>query len=117
MKTNRFWKNRGRGIGEGFFANRRTSGLLLIAVVSVLILAGSSISAFASPQPNEDLQKYYTSIRIEKGDSLWSIADAYVRDSVLSKKEFIREVCRINQIDKDDVLKSGDYLVVVYYSE
>lgn len=105
--------------GQWLHMHRKLSSIFCILAVSLLILMGSSIRTFASSRSDDSssLQKYYTSIRIEKGDSLWSIADSYVTDHVMSKDDFIREVCQVNHINKDDILRSGDYLVVFYYSE
>ena len=59
--------------------------------------------------------KYYTSIRIEAGDTLWSLADAYADENFKSKESFIKEVVRTNHL-LDDNICEGDYLIVPYYS-
>ena len=60
--------------------------------------------------------KYYESIRVESGDTLWTIADEYIDGFNLSKTDYIAEVCQINQISEDEI-HAGDYIVVPYYSQ
>jgi hypothetical protein len=92
--------------------------LIVLVVMTTLVLLGGSIRAFASSQSKAaPLHKYYTSIRVEKGDSLWSIADDYIIDGVQSREDFIDEVCTLNHISQQDMLHSGDHLVVMYYSD
>jgi cell division protein YceG involved in septum cleavage len=95
---------------------KRMITLISIVIISCLILIGSSIRAFASSHVVEDLHKYYTSIEVQKGDTLWNIADNYIMDGVMSRDDFIDTVCTINGISENDILKSGDHIVVVYYS-
>jgi cell division protein YceG involved in septum cleavage len=99
-------------------AQKRMIALVSIAVLAILILLGSSIRAFASSKAVEAPKyKYYTSIQVEKGDSLWSIAGDYAIDGVMSRQDFIDEVCALNQISPKDTLRSGDHLIVMYYSD
>lgn len=105
--------------GQWFYKRPKMTAFFIILIAVLLILLGSSIRTFASSRldsQNGAMQKYYTSIRIEPGDTLWKIADSYITPE-MSKKEFIREVCQLNHMGKDDILRSGDYIVVVYYTD
>lgn len=99
---------------------RRQRGLLAIAIILVValgILLGSSINAMASSEKDiSSYNKYYVSIRVESGDTLWTIADEYVEGFNLSKSDYIKEVCQINSISEDNI-HAGDYIVVPYYSQ
>lgn len=95
---------------------KRVIVLAGILIVSLLILLGSSIRTFASSRNNEPLHKYYTSIRIENGDSLWSLADQYTVDGVYDRDDFIKETRSLNQLSDQNELHTGDYIVVGYYS-
>lgn len=99
---------------------RKQRGLLAIAIILVVtlgILLGSSVSAKASSDKDvSSYNKYYVSIRIESGDTLWTIADEYVEGFNLSKSNYIKEVCQINSISEDNI-QAGDYIVVPYYSQ
>ena len=59
--------------------------------------------------------KYYTSIQIDSGMSLWEIAEEYMTEEYDSQEEYIREVKNINHLE-DDLLYAGSYLCVPYYS-
>ena len=99
---------------------RRQRGLLAIVVILVVtlgILLGTSMNALASSEKDiASYNKYYVSIQIESGDTLWNIADEYVEGFNLSKSDYIAEVCEINGISEDNI-HAGDYIVVPYYSQ
>ena len=99
---------------------RRQRGLLAIVVILIVafgILLGTSINALASSEKDiASYNKYYVSIRIESGDTLWTIADEYVEGFNFSKSDYIAEVCQINGISEDNI-HAGDYIVVPYYSQ
>lgn len=99
---------------------RRQRSVLAIAIILVVtlgILLGSSINALASSDKDiSSYNKYYVSIRVESGDTLWTIADKYVEGFNLSKTNYIQEVCQINGISEDNI-KAGDHIVVPYYSQ
>ena len=87
-----------------------------IIVISLGILLGSSISAFASAREKARIHKYYTSIQLRQGDSLWELAGDYASTDQ-SEQEFIDEVCEVNGISESNILHSGQYVVVPYYSD
>ena len=95
---------------------KRVIALAGILIASLLILLGSSIRTFASSRSNEVLHKYYTSVRIQSGDSLWNLADQYTVDGIYDRDDFIRETCELNHLSDQDELHTGDYIVVGYYS-
>ena len=87
-----------------------------IILISLLILLGSSISAFAtSKNPSQPLYKYYTSIQVEPGDTLWDIADRYIDGQDMNKASYVEEICRLNHLQNGQI-HAGEYLTVIYYS-
>ena len=58
--------------------------------------------------------KYYKSIEIEDGDTLWGIAEKYMSNEYDSVQEYIAELKEINQLVTDDI-QSANYLTVVYF--
>ena len=90
---------------------KRVIVLVCVLVIFAVILIGNSIITFAE-QP---VHKYYTSVQLQKGDSLWSLADQYAASDRTSRAQFIDEVCELNGISEDNTLHSGEYLVVSYY--
>ena len=96
---------------------RSVFAIAIILVVTLGILLGSSINALASSDKDiASYNKYYVSIRIETGDTLWTIADEYVEGFNITKADYIQEVCQINGISEDNI-KAGDHIVVPYYSQ
>lgn len=88
--------------------------IFLFIIGSILI--GSSISGFANTEPKEQTTyKYYTSIAIEKGDTLWSIAAKYKTSEYEEIGDYIKEIKRLNHL-YDDKICSGKYLIIPYYS-
>lgn len=86
--------------------------LLIISVMICSVLLGSIEAEAAASQIS---YKYYTSIRVEKGDTLWGIASQYVTDDYSSVNQYIEEIRSINHIT-GDAIHTGQYLTVPYYS-
>ena len=99
---------------------RRQRNIIFVVVmvlVSLGILLGSTMNALASSKEDvSSYNKYYKSVRIEAGDTLWSISDEYISDLNIDKESYIAEICQINGICEDEI-HAGDYVVVAYYSK
>ena len=66
---------------------------------------------------NTDLsesKKYFTSIEIEEGDTLWEIADQYITSEYKDKDEYIEEVKEMNHIT-GSIIQTGSTLLIPYY--
>ena len=96
---------------------RRQCIMIVLTVVLVLIFTISyhAIVSKATSASEEVAYKYYKSIEINSGDSLWSIAETYAGEEYASEQNYIDEVKLINHMS-DDSLTSGQYLIVPYYS-
>ena len=98
----------------------KEKNLIFIAGTAALItaiLAVSSIftmSAKAKELPSG--YKYYTSIVVEKGDTLWDIANQYITPEYGDISEYIGEVKYLNQL-RGDKIHAGEYLTIPYYSD
>ncbi|WP_418373698.1 LysM peptidoglycan-binding domain-containing protein, partial [Agathobacter sp.] len=64
---------------------------------------------------NRPFNKYYTSIQVEDGDTLWSIADKYIGENSVDKESYVNDICRMNNLT-DGQIHSGEYIIVAYYS-
>ena len=86
-------------------------------IIIVVVLIGSTISGFASTNEQEHTQhhKYYTSIIIEPGDSLWEIATEYMTSEYSGIEAYIMEVRTLNHLTDDEIM-AGEYLTIPYYS-
>ncbi len=56
---------------------------------------------------------YYTSIEINDGDSLWSIAHKYAPELGLSTQEYIKLLKKMNRLN-GDTIHEGCYLTIMY---
>ena len=96
--------------------NQKVIGIsivLIIVLAIVISIFSNTIRAQAAPAENS--YKYYTSVQVQKGDTLWSIADSYMTEEYTDITEYINEIRMINHIDESDI-HYGDYLTIPYYS-
>ncbi len=96
-------------------AQRRT--FMLGLMVLTVIVIGSVLLGTIRTQAwlLQNLLINITSIQIQKGDTLWNIADEYITDDYDSMDEYMEEICAINHILPGDI-HSGQYLTIPYYS-
>ena len=59
--------------------------------------------------------KYYTSVEVEYGDTLWGIASNYMTEEYRSLQDYIEEIKTLNGL-QSDMIRSGQFLVIPYYS-
>ena len=74
------------------------------------------VSAYAEEEYIKPVKRYYTSIQLQAGDSLWDIAEEYMDGSGYSKKEYVEVLKRMNGLSSDRI-HAGQYLTVVYFAE
>ena len=90
-------------------------GIILAAFIlcSSLIL----LSGFSRPAAS-DLYKYryYTTVRVHRGDTLYSIAESYMPGRGVKMNAYIREIMDLNHL-VSSVIYTGQQLVVPYYSD
>ncbi|MDE5679588.1 MAG: LysM peptidoglycan-binding domain-containing protein [Lachnospiraceae bacterium] len=95
---------------------RRQCFLVLFTVLLILLLTVSYHAILSKATSDEPVSyKYYTSIEISYGDSLWSIADKYAGKEYATADDYVHEVMEINHL-KEASLIAGQYLVIPYYS-
>ena len=91
--------------------------LLILTIVLVFtgtIFLGSFLSNAKSN--NESVSfKYYKSIEVNSGDTLWSIADQFMTEHYSTTSDYISEVISINSLQGDQITV-GMHLVIPYYS-
>ena len=61
-------------------------------------------------------KKYFTSIEIEEGDTLWEIAGEYMTPEYRNRQEYINEVRKMNNITGSTIL-AGSRLFIPYYAQ
>ncbi len=93
---------------------------ILAGIALMLILAFALSYHALISQANTDMEdisyKYFTSVQIQVGDTLWSLADRYADEvHYASQEQYITEVMAINHMT-DDAIYAGNYLILPYYS-
>lgn len=89
--------------------------LVLVIVLGSYVFGHSLVKAIAGEVETLAIERYYTSIQIQTGDSLWSIAEKYCGNSGMSKAEYVKELKNMNGL-REDIIHSGQYLTVAYYA-
>ncbi len=91
------------------------ASLTVLFTICVIIICAISYGTIKSNASGGF--KYYTSVTVEAGESLWNMADKYIDyDFYKDKNSYIAEVLSINHLDADQALVPGQNLVVPYYS-
>ena len=93
--------------------------MLVSAVLSFLavVIIGGSISGLAKARRQEQVSyKYYSSIMIKKGDTLWSIASENMTPEHDRIEEYIEELRNLNHL-RGDGINAGEYLAIPCYME
>ena len=83
----------------------------------ICIFTAGTIFFFSKSKASEhvDSYKYYTSLEIKSGDTLWGIASQYGTDGYNNLQEYVEEVKSLNNL-KGDTIHSGQFLIIPYYS-
>ena len=95
---------------------------VVMAVVTVLVvlcfaLSYNALITQATSEVEDISYKYFTSIEIAAGDTLWSIAQEYGdAQYYASADEYIEEVKHTNHLTSDALI-AGQFLIVPYYSQ
>ena len=88
---------------------------VMITTFCLILICSFSYNTIRSNA--NDGYKYYTSITVGVGESLWEISGNYMDEAHYdSKKDYIAEVCSINHLKEADDITAGQTLIVPYYS-
>lgn len=90
--------------------------LMMIAAFCSGFFGHTLLSAHAEEKGAQAPNRYYTSIQLKNGDSLWDIAHTYAGGSGYTVREYVEELKRMNGLDSEDI-HSGEYLTVMYFTE
>ena len=118
--VNRFEYSERRIINNRNRRNKQLKQRLLVsALVFVLfiVLAFVLLSTKSMASNDEPLFKYYKSVQIKGGDTLYDLSLEYVNPSMNDTESFIEEVKYINNLEDDYHLYEGNYIIVPYYKK
>lgn len=89
--------------------------LFTICITITLALGIFSIKTSAKDTSEVIEIKYYTSITVADGDTLWTIANKYMGNHYDSANDYIEEVVNMNSLTNETIY-AGQHLVIPYYS-
>lgn len=94
---------------------------LFMCVLTIMLVVSLSLIFFGfgtKAQENDEViyYKYYTSITVQAGDTLWDYAEQYGdKEHYDSAKDYIKEVIKMNALSNDKIT-SGQHIILPYYS-
>lgn len=102
-----------------FLQIRRFLLRLTACLILVLLFSISAIFSFKSAMAQDPSliqpQKYYKSIEIKYGDTLWDIALEYMGEFYSSPEDYIKEIKYINNLKNDRIIE-GRFITIVYFN-
>ena len=110
-------------VGAGKIQRRIHIGIIAMAAIW-LTIGGVLVAQANSSQTDaghvEETQKarvrYYKSIQVQPGDSLWSIAQIYRTEEFSSIYAYIQEIYELNELQSETIW-AGSYLMVICYKD
>lgn len=95
---------------------------VMLFLITTIIAAGLSLALFgfgtkAQGADEQILYKYYASVTVRPGDTIWDYADQYGNNEYYeSHQDYVNEVVAINSLTDDDQITAGKHLILPYYS-
>lgn len=84
-------------------------------ILLVLFISFSVISTTVTAEKSFNKVKLVTCVKIEKGESLWSIASRYISEEYKDMESYIKEIKKSNGLTSD-VIHEGNYITIPYYT-
>ncbi|WP_029321364.1 LysM peptidoglycan-binding domain-containing protein [Butyrivibrio sp. AE3004] len=120
MRTTMTRVTNSKKIRRDIIFKRRLITICVLAsiMISIFLFLSYSFNSDASNNTNNKQYRYYASVSICNGDSVWSIAEEHMDDlHYRNTREFVTDIAHINQISPDAKLKEGTNIIVPYYAD
>lgn len=92
-------------------------GTIIAIIIFTLCFSFTTILSGAEGEDHVTNYKYYKTVTIHSGESVWSIAnDNFDSTQYKSINEYIREINNINKLQSDSIVNAGEDLIIPYYS-
>ncbi|MCM1494240.1 MAG: LysM peptidoglycan-binding domain-containing protein [Bacteroides sp.] len=105
-------------IGQWLFQQPRAALYSIVAMLTILITCILMLhnGPVLNAQTEHETTKYFTTIEVKAGDTLWDIAQEYGTVGYADTEAYLDEIRSINHIIGDEIT-SGCYLTIPYYAE
>ena len=90
-----------------------TAAVLIAVLCSIFAVRGMRFVQAKDSSDAESAYRYYKSIELKAGDTLWDIAETYADACSLSVPEYVQELKAINGL-RGDLIHEGQHLTIVY---
>ena len=90
------------------------AGLIIIAAALCIILFTNGNVARADGEAAAPRTRYYETITIKGGDSLWSIASEYRTSEYKDNNAYIDDLMFVNNLDSE-YITAGQHLIIIRY--
>lgn len=88
---------------------------IIVVMVALFLLVLLVLPERTAAAGNATTSTYnITSIQIESGDTLWTLAEEYYTEEFSSVPEYVAEIKRMNGLSTD-TLYAGSYLLIPHY--
>ena len=91
--------------------------LCTVAFLFITVISANAVIAKAGDGYERNYQKLYTSIIVERGETVWAIASEYMTPGYESVEDLVEEIGFINGLDDAYAIKSGTRLMIPYFAE
>ena len=83
----------------------------------ITVISANAVIAKAGDGYEKNYEKYYTSVIVERGETVLEIASEHMTPGYESVDELVEEIAFINGLDDEYMIKSGTVLMIPYYAE
>lgn len=91
--------------------------LLAVCMLFLGVYIGSrKVAQVEAKGSAPEREKLYTTVLVEEGDTLWSLADEYMSFEYNDREEFMDEVRDMNHLT-GSIIHSGSTLLIPYYAD
>lgn len=90
--------------------------ICILAALLIIFCGASTVQVQANEESSPQRYKYYTSVYVDRDDTLWDISSEYMSAEYKDIQAYMDEVKSINHLS-DDQLQYGTTICVPYYSD
>ncbi|MFV0364313.1 MAG: LysM peptidoglycan-binding domain-containing protein [Suipraeoptans sp.] len=112
MRNRSNYSNRSIKRKRSLYIRKLLTCAFSMVIICMFVFISTTDAANAKDEPANPTYKYYKSVYIEQGDTLWSIAKEHKNDE--TTQAYINELKEINNLTSDNI-EDCKHLMVAYY--